>query len=130
MRETSSHEDLFASDDEEFAEVASQMDVSVSQNQNGPINWGVWASQESSDENSFEHFASQLTDSQLNGNTVAGASHESFDDDSFEHFASQLTDSQLNGITEVDVGDIQEVEQVGVTSVTSPVRKSMQTLEL
>ena len=100
MRETSIHEDLFASDDEEFAEVASQMDVSVSQNQNGPINWGVWASQESSDENSFEHFA------------------------------SQLTDSQLNGITEVDVGDIQEVEQVGVTSVTSPVRKSMQTLEL
>lgn len=55
---------------------------------------------------------------------------ESFDDDSFEHFASQLTESQLNGITEVDVSDIHEVEQVGVTSVTSPVRKSMQTLEL
>ena len=100
MRETSSHEDLFASDDEEFSEVASQMDFSASQNQNGPTSWGVWASQESSDE------------------------------DSFEHFASQLTESQLNGITEVDASDIHEVEQVGVTSVTSPVRKSMQTLEL
>ena len=106
LRETSSHEDLFASDDEEFAEVASQMDVSASQNHNGLMSWGVWTSQESSDENSFEHFASQLPDSQLNGITDAGASHEPFDDDSFEHFASQLTDSQLNRITDADAKGI------------------------
>ena len=70
LKNTSSHEDIFASDEEEFAAIASQMDVSGSGNaDDGFINWGGWTRHESSNETSFEHFASQLTDSQLNGIT-------------------------------------------------------------
>ena len=65
---TSGNEDLFASDDEEFAAIASQIDASG--DADGEVfNWGVWTNPESPDETSFEHFASQLTDSQLNGIT-------------------------------------------------------------
>ena len=70
LNDTSSNEDVFASDDEEFVAIASQMDVSGSGNaEDGFVHWGGWTSHESSDETSFEHFASQLTDSQLNGMT-------------------------------------------------------------
>ena len=70
LKNTSIHEDIFVSDEEEFAAIASQMDVSGSGNTDGGvINWGGWTSPESSDETSFEHYASQLTDSQLNGIT-------------------------------------------------------------
>jgi len=70
LNDTSSNEDVFASDDEEFVAIASQMDVSGSGNaEDAFVHWGGWTSHESSDETSFEHFASQLTDSQLNGMT-------------------------------------------------------------
>ena len=70
LKENSSEEDIFASDEEEFNAIASQMDVSGSgEGNDGFINWGGWTNLESSNEDSFEHFASQLTDAQLNGMT-------------------------------------------------------------